>query len=359
MPHFDNIMTAGYRRVIRPHIFRKTHDDPEVAHEWVLNTLERCSNSQRLLRLLRSIFRPVNAPVDVLGMRFPNRVGLAAGYDKNAVALPAWEALGFGFCVIGTVTREVQAGNPRPRQFRLVEDEALVNRMGFNNDGAATICQRLRACPKLGIPIWVSIGKSAITKLEDAPIEYYELTRAVFPFADVIEVNVTSPNTPGLRTLLDTKPLNDILRAVQAGNLEKAADGQTKPVVLKLSPDSQPDELDTQIEAALSHGINGFTATNTSTGRLDFSLKSPEIPETGGLSGEPLFDASIAVVKHVARNVNGLTPIIAAGGISAADDVRQMIDAGASLVQIFTALVYEGPFVVRTLARALAQYEPI
>ncbi len=227
--------------------------------------------------------------------------------------------------------------------------------MGFNNDGVSAIAARLAGYPQHPIPIWVSIGKSAATKLEDAPIEYYELTHAVWEFADVIEVNVTSPNTPGLRNLLEQKPLSNILQAVQSANHERAGEGMGKPIVLKLSPDSSESALYQQIEVALSNGVNGFTATNTTVRRGPFSLASGNAltSEAGGLSGRPLYNFALDAVRFVHRATNGLTPIVAAGGIGSADDAKRMVDSGAALVQIFTGLVYNGPYFVRTLARKL------
>lgn len=351
--HLDTIMTAVYRRIILPYIFRKTAKDPEDAHDWVLARLARDSHVPEKLERLRKLFKPISDPVTVAGITFPNRVGLAAGYDKNAVAVPAFAAMGFGFVVVGTVTRDQQDGNQRPRQWRLARDEALVNAMGFNNDGVEAVAQRLRCLRELAIPIWVSIGKSKNTPNEQAAREYYELILNLGPYADVVEVNVTSPNTPGLRNLLEPEPLGEILQAVDDANRRLSGDNVLKRVVLKHSPDSSPRQIAKQIEVALDNGVVGFTDTNTTVKRNQLYLRSPSVPESGGLSGRPLFKYALEVVKHVSRTTNGRVPIIAVGGIMSADDAKRMIDAGASLVQTFTGLVYNGPWFARTLAREL------
>jgi dihydroorotate dehydrogenase len=281
-------------------------------------------------------------PVEVLGLRFPHRVGLAAGMDKDGRGLATWGALGFGHVELGTVTARAQPGNPRPRLVRLPHSRAVINRMGFNNLGVHALAARLRTAREeglVGVPVGVSIGKSKVTPVEDAVDDYLESVVALRGLADYLAVNVSSPNTPGLRSLQDAGPLRELLGAVVG-----AAAGT--PVLVKLSPDLGDGALDEALEVAGATGVGGVIATNTTLGRdgLHGSDLVTAAGQEGGLSGAPLTRRAREVVAHVATRTD--LPVIGVGGVMTGDDARAMIDAGASLVQLWTGLVYRGPALV-------------
>ena len=284
----------------------------------------------------------------VFGVRFPSPVGLAAGFDKNALALPAWEALGFGFAEIGTVTAHAQPGNPRPRMFRLPELEAVVNRLGFNNEGADAIAARLGALKQSGrwpsIPVGVNLGKSKVTPLEEATADYVSSFSKLRPFGDYFVLNVSSPNTPGLRKLQDKAALESLLAAVQAANDAR------QPLLLKIAPDLEWSAIEEIVGLVEAHRLSGIIATNTT---IDHSCVPEARREQGGLSGQPLKKRSLEVLRFLARHTK--LPVVSVGGIGSADDALERFDAGAALVQIYTGLVYEGPGLVRNILRALAR----
>lgn len=294
--------------------------DAERVHDWTLRRLARAS--PRTLALLRRRYA-VRNPVTVFGLDFPNRVGLAAGMDKDGVALPAWPALGFGFVEVGTVTWRPQRGNDRPRLFRRPAEEAIVNRMGFNNAGAGALAARIAA---VGIPLGVSLGKSRDTPLEAAVGDYVASFGAVKDRADYVAVNVSSPNTLGLRTLQNRAHLDELLAAL----------GRDKPVLVKIAPDLTEHAIGEVLQVCADRGAAGVIATNT-------------LPvEGGGLSGRPLTARSREVVAFVAKRSE--LPVIGVGGIMTVDDAARMFDAGASLVQLYTGFVYHGPRLVRQVA---------
>jgi dihydroorotate dehydrogenase len=331
-----------FERAVRPVLFRLGGGDAEQAHEFTLKRLSRLSKRRRALALLRGRYA-TSAPVDVFGVRFPNPVGLAAGMDKNGVALPAWPALGFGFVEVGTVTAHPQPGNDRPRLFRLPASEAIINRMGFNNAGAAALAERLEALGPLGVPLGVSLGKSKITPLDEAVDDYLTSYNLLRPYADYIAVNVSSPNTPGLRTLQDKSALTALLGALA---------GKT-PVLVKIAPDLSEPAIAELLEVCLSAGAAGLIATNTTLGRDGLSsIDQPRAAEAGGLSGRPLTERARKVVHFVHQETGGALPIIAVGGVLDPDDATRLFDAGASLVQLYTGFIYRGPALVRAVARS-------
>jgi dihydroorotate dehydrogenase len=317
----------AYERVARPLLFRLGGGDAETAHERTLRALERLS---RPLAAFRGPLSPPGAARTVFGVAFPNPVGLAAGMDKDGRALRAWPALGFGFVEVGTVTRHAQPGNERPRLFRLPADEAIVNRMGFNNAGAAALAERLSRLGRLAVPLGISLGKSKITPLDDAVADYAESMRLLRPYGDYFAVNVSSPNTPGLRALQDAGRLRELLSALRGG----------PPLLVKIAPDLTDDALGELIDVCLAGGVAGLIATNTTVER-----PGVQTAEVGGLSGRPLFARALEVVRFVTKQ-SGL-PVIGVGGITQPDDAARLLDAGASLVQLYTGFIYHGPALVR------------
>lgn len=338
-----------YERILRPALFAL---DAETVHEGTLALLARLGP---LLRRLRPLLDTVDHPRlgrTVWGLRFPNPIGLAAGFDKQGTCLDAWEGLGFGFVEIGTVTAVPQPGNPRPRLFRLPADRALVNRFGFNSEGAEAVAARLKAAGPRAIPVGVNIGKSLAVPLEAAAADYEASFDRLAPLADYVAVNVSSPNTPGLRDLQAPDQLRTLLSRLAARNraLPPGRAGRPRPLLVKLSPDLTPAELEDALAAATAAGIDGVIATNTTTSRA--GLHAP-FDEPGGLSGRPLAARARAVVAAVHRLTGGRLPIIGVGGLFTADDVRAMLDAGATLVQLYTGFVYGGPLTVRRICRGL------
>jgi dihydroorotate dehydrogenase len=327
---------TAFERLARPALFRIGGGDAEKAHEFTLGRLARLGGRTR--SVLRARYS-TDAPVEVFGVRFPNAVGLAAGMDKNGVALPAWPALGFGFVEVGTVTAEAQPGNDKPRLFRLRDSEAIINRMGFNNAGAAALAARLKALGPVGVPLGVSLGKSKVTPLEEAVQDY------LHPYADYIAVNVSSPNTPGLRALQDKSAIGALLGAL-AGKV---------PVLVKIAPDLTEAAIAELLEVCLSHGAAGVIATNTTLARDGLAAADqPRAGEAGGLSGRPLTEKARKVVHFVHTETGGRLPIIGVGGVMCADDASRLFDAGASLVQLYSGFIYHGPALVRSVARVAA-----
>jgi dihydroorotate dehydrogenase len=277
----------------------------------------------------------------VAGLRFGNPTGLAAGFDKSATAVAAFRAFGFGFVEVGTVTPRPQVGNPLPRLFRLPADEAVINRMGFNNDGAIAVAQRLRMSPRC-LPIGVNLGKNADTPLERALEDYCACLDELYDVGDYIVINVSSPNTPGLRTLQASANLRALLSGVQARNrsLARARQTRPRPLFVKIAPDLEPRAMGDIVEAVQVCAVDGIIATNTTTGREGLTTPTAE---PGGLSGRPLRQRSTEVIRYMFRRAQGRLPIIGVGGIFSAADAYEKICAGASLVQLYTGLIYRGP----------------
>jgi dihydroorotate dehydrogenase len=348
------VTRTAYRDVVRPLLWRV---DAESAHHGAV-TAAQLLGARPLGRALTVLggyaVGPVTgegAPVEVLGLSFPHRVGLAAGMDKDGLAVATWAALGFGHVELGTVTARPQPGNPRPRLFRLPHSAAVINRMGFNNRGVHALARRLRAARDAGlvrIPVGVSIGKSKVTPVEEAVGDYLESVAALEGLADYLAVNVSSPNTPGLRSLQDAGPLAELLTAVVGAAV-------ATPVLVKLAPDLTDDALDEALEVALAAGAAGVIATNTTLSREGVAPRerTRAEAEAGGLSGAPLTLRAREVVRHVAARTE--LPVIGVGGVMTGADARALVDAGASLVQLYTGLVYAGPALV---ADAVEQTRP-
>ena len=335
-----------FTSAVRPVLFRLGGGDAEKAHEFTLGRLAGLGAKPRAL--LRRQYA-VAAPTEVFGVKFPNPVGLAAGMDKNGTALPAWPALGFGFVEVGTVTAQAQPGNDKPRVFRLRDSEAVINRMGFNNAGAAALAARLRELGPLGVPLGISLGKSKVTPLDEAVQDYLTSYELLHPYADYIAINVSSPNTPGLRTLQDKSAVAALLGALV---------GRT-PVLVKIAPDLTEPAIAELLEVCLSHGAAGVIATNTTLARDGLQpADQPRAAETGGLSGRPLTERARKIVHFVHEETGGRLPIIGVGGIMHPDDATRMFDAGASLVQLYTGFIYGGPALVKAAATAYARSGP-
>lgn len=354
-----------YRRVIRPVFFGVAGRDAEEIHEQVLGGLALASRSPALTHAIALAAEatagapPRSLEREVFGLRFPNPIGLAAGFDKNAVAVPALAALGFGFVEIGTVTRYAQPGNPRPRLFRLVSDEALINRMGFNNQGAAVVAARLSRQPSAGIPIGVSLGKSKVTPLDQAVDDYLGSLDLLYPWGDYFAVNISSPNTPGLRDLQERDRLDALVAALVARLRERAASegrATSKPLLVKVAPDLDDRALDDVVEVCLARGASGLIAVNTTISRDALSAWVPRSlrEQVGGLSGRPLHARAVEVVARLHQRAGARLPIIGCGGVFTGDDARRLFDAGASLIQLYTSFIYSGPTIARELCRDLA-----
>ncbi len=349
-------MSWFYRTCVRPLLF--AHES-EAVHNRTLAALHWAAERPLACRALAAVHAAPELPVNLFGLRFPNPVGLAAGLDKQAAAVPVWRALGFGFSELGGVTRHAQPGNPTPRMFRAVADEALVNRMGFNNGGARALADRLAHWRELGRwpdhPVGINLGKSKVTPLDEAADDYAHSLRLLWPHADFFVVNVSSPNTPNLRQLQDKAALDEILAALQQVNAEQAKSGQPKPILVKVAPDLSFDALDEILALAGPRKLAGLVATNTTLARPETTDARCRrtYAETGGLSGRPLRARSTEVIRHLHRQTRGTLPIIGVGGISSAADAWEKITAGASLVQVYSGLVFEGPSLVAEIVQGL------
>ena len=345
-----------YRSILRPLLFRLP---PETAHELALHTLSAALRPRSLQRIAARRFqsRPFGE-VRRFGLSFPNPVGLAAGFDKNGVALRQLAALGFGFVEAGTVTHLPQPGNPKPRLFRLPLDRALINRQGFNNDGAAALAARLKGeC--LDAVLGVNIGKSRAVPVEDAVDDYLASFALVYAHADYVTINVSSPNTPGLRELQRADRLDALLGALQAKNRELSAANSRRPVPLlvKVSPDLGEGELELIVDVALRAGVDGVVATNTTTGREGLTTDGEAVKACGegGLSGAPLRERSTRVVSTLYKLSRGRLTIVGVGGVFDAQNAWEKICAGASLIQLYTGLIYMGVGVAREINEGLAR----
>ncbi|MDB4837370.1 quinone-dependent dihydroorotate dehydrogenase [Marinomonas sp.] len=326
--------------------------DPEVAHELSLDLLA-ASSRLGINKLLGGL--PDASPVDVMGLRFPNAVGLAAGLDKNADVFEVLGSLGFGFVEVGTITPKSQAGNPKPRLFRLPEHEGIINRMGFNNKGVDHLVSRVKSHRYPGV-LGVNIGKNLTTSVEDAASDYLACLTAVIPYADYITANISSPNTPGLRSLQFGENLAELISPlVSARNQYEAEHGKRVPLAVKIAPDMMDDEIKMVSDTLVEQGVDGIIATNTTLSR-DAVSGHRFAEEAGGLSGMPVRDASTHVVKTLAEHLKGTLPIIGVGGISSGVDAVEKLQAGASLVQIYSGFIYQGPELIKEAVASTDAY---
>jgi dihydroorotate dehydrogenase len=376
------VLDAGYRYLARPVLFRLGRGDAEIAHHRTVAALGRIQRHPMLLKGLARVFAAATAPRTAFGLTFPNPVGLAAGADKDGLALAGWPALGFGFVEAGTVTAVAQPGNPQPRVFRLRDSDAVINRMGFPNAGAAALAEHCADTGPIGVPLGISLGKSKVVPVEqpDAVIaDYLVSLRAVERHADYLAINVSSPNTPGLRGLQDRGALDALIEALvtEAAALGAASsdtggarhhdhddDGdhgdraprsdavRAVPILVKIAPDLDEHAIGDVLQVCHDRGVAGIIATNTTVGRPGIAPGDRGLAmETGGLSGRPLAPRALEVVRFVCRSTD--LPVIGVGGITTPDDALALLDAGATLVQLYTGLLYRGPGLNRGIVRAV------
>ncbi|MDZ7705865.1 MAG: quinone-dependent dihydroorotate dehydrogenase [Trueperaceae bacterium] len=340
---------------LKPWLFRL---EPERAHDLTMDALALAARRPgvRLLLRLMTQQRDERLVIERLGLRFPNPVGLAAGFDKDAQVLPIWPDLGFGSVEVGTVTPQPQAGNPKPRMFRLPDDEALINRLGFNNAGADAMAARFAALDERpDVPVGINLGKSRDTPLEDAADDYKATMTRLWNDADYFVINVSSPNTPGLRALQSKRYLLDLLRDLAVCAVKNSITAPPRrPILLKIAPDMSWAELDEIIDVVSYRYVSGIIATNTTVSRE--GLRTPlgtSLRETGGLSGAPLAARSREVLRYLRQHLPDEFVLVSVGGIFNADDVYERLRAGASWVQLYTALVYEGPLLIKRINEGL------
>jgi dihydroorotate dehydrogenase len=333
--------------LFRPLLFKL---DPESAHCLTLQLIRLAGNLPPAGWLLQAIFRAPEKPVEVFGLKFKNPVGLAAGYDKDGIAIQGLAALGFGHLEIGTVTLRPQPGNPRPRIFRLVEDQAIINRMGFPGKGMSNVASRMSSIVHRppSVILGVNLGKNKDTPLENAAEDYIALLRKFSTLADYLAINISSPNTEGLRRLQGRGMLESLLGAIA---LERVTWKIQCPILVKVSPDLSNEELEDALDVILRTGMDGVIATNTTLERI--GLRSPHQGEMGGLSGGPLRLRSEAILRQVLKGLDGRLPVISVGGVMSPEDAKRRLDMGAALVQIYTGLVYNGPGLVQKIIRAV------
>ncbi len=331
--------------IIRSWLFRQ---DAERTHEFALGILKRWHNTPLSLFWKQSV---PDKPCKVMGIRFPNPVGLAAGLDKNGECIDAFGQMGFGFVEIGTITPVAQPGNDKPRLFRLVSDEAIINRMGFNNEGVDKLLDNVKATSYKGV-LGINIGKNKVTPEEEAINDYLICLEKVYPYADYVTINISSPNTPGLRNLQHGTALDDLLSKLKASQAElhKKHDRYV-PLVVKIAPDLTADEVTVMAKSLLNANIDGVIATNTTLARDN--LTDLQASEAGGLSGRPLQDKSTDVIRHLSNELQGKMPIIGVGGINSAAAAKEKLAAGASLVQVYTGFIYHGPKLIKEVVNGL------
>lgn len=332
--------------IMRKWLFSK---DAEQSHDLTLRLLKRYANTPLAWFWRQQVEAK---PVTVMGIEFPNPVGLAAGLDKNAECIDAFAQMGFGFIEVGTVTPKPQEGNPKPRLFRIPEREAIINRMGFNNLGVDYLVERVQRAKYKGV-LGINIGKNKATAEADAVHDYVHCMRKVYAFASYITVNISSPNTPGLRAFQHGDALHQLLASLKQTQAELATEhGRYVPLAVKIAPDLDNDGIAAMAAALIEHQIDAVIATNTTLSR-DAVVGCKHADEAGGLSGKVLFDASTAVVKQLAEHLQGKLPIIAVGGIDSAAAAQAKLAAGASLVQVYTGFIYHGPQLIRTIVNDL------
>ncbi len=339
-----------YKNLVFP-ILKKI--DPEKVHYAIMDLLVFAHKVPFASTIIKSLycFEDKSLEREVFGLKFKNPVGLAAGFDKNAKWIDELSNLGFGFIEIGTVTPKAQDGNPKPRLFRLAEDEAIINRMGFNNEGSLKAADLLKL-RKSQLIIGGNIGKNKLTPNEEALSDYEIAFDDLHPFVDYFVVNVSSPNTPGLRELQDKKPLSKILNSLKKANQNKETQ---RPILLKIAPDLTESQLDDIVEITLATKIDGLIATNTTIAREPLKTSADDVSEigAGGLSGKPVKDKSTAVIAYLSEKSKGVFPIIGVGGIQTAEDALEKLEAGAALVQVYSGFIYEGPGMVKRICKGI------
>ncbi len=340
-------------RLIRPLLFRL---NPEQAHHLTISLTRLAGKIPAIASLLSHWYQAPARPVQAFGLNFRNRIGLAAGYDKDGLGWRGLACLGFGHIEVGTVTPLPQSGNPQPRVFRLPEANAIINRMGFPGQGAAYVASQLTGRRPAGLILGVNLGKNQDTPLENAAQDYISLTRTFAPLGDYLAINVSSPNTIGLRRLQTRQALETLLAEIAEVRSQQAAIlNRPVPVLVKLAPDLNDVELDDAIEAVTRAGMDGVIATNTTINRATLSSRNDKETrlaiESGGLSGAPLRQISTDMIRKIARRTNGKLPIIGVGGIMSVEDVNEKLEAGAVLVQLYTGLVYGGPGLVSRIIK--------
>ena len=342
-----------YKSLLKPLLFLKK---PEAAHHLTFDLTKLTFNLPVVQSALKANFR-LDDPLlerEVFGLKFKNPVGLAAGFDKDAKLIDEMAMLGFGFIEIGTLTPKPQEGNPQPRLFRLPQDEALINRMGFNNGGVLEAVERLKK-RKSDVIVGGNIGKNKVTPNENAVDDYLYCLEALHPYVDYFVVNVSSPNTPNLRDLQEKEPLKALLSAVKSANDKKE---KPKPILLKIAPDLTDGQLDDIIEIVLETEIDGVIATNTTSDRsaLKTDKNQVEAIGAGGVSGKVLKNRSTEVIRYLNQKSIGAFPIIGVGGIYSAEDAIEKLQAGASLVQVYSGMIYEGPSLIKRIKKGLLAY---
>ncbi len=351
-------MSLLYRTLLRPAVFLQ---DSERAHSRVLAVLSKMSRTRFSLSMLGALYRSPDLPVNVFDIDFPNPIGVAAGMDKNGAAVPSWQSIGYGFCEIGGVTLHEQPGNPKPRMFRINKEKALINRMGFNNIGANALQEQLQFWKDKGLwpdsPVGINLGKSKVTPLEEAPSDYSGSIKILWNHADFFVINVSSPNTPGLRDLQESKNLDSIIKNCCEINKQKSVEKGTseKPLLVKIAPELGDGFLEDIVKLVKKYKLSGIVATNTTIQRPKAKHQSSEkvYQEKGGLSGAPLKDQSTEMIRKIFKMTNGKVPIIGVGGILTADDAWEKIKAGASILQLYTGLVFEGPGIAKSIVKGL------
>lgn len=339
-------------QLIRNYLFQQ---DPEDIHEKTIQALRLLEDSAPGKTLLKMIyhFRDERLETKLWDMKFPNPVGLAAGFDKNAEVYHALASLGFGFIEVGTLTPQGQPGNPKPRLFRLPEHQAVINRMGFNNHGAYLASQHLVGFAYSDVPIGINIGKNKGTPNVEAASDYSKCMDMLYAYGHYFVLNISSPNTPNLRDLQETANLRLLIRTVREKAAEMEARGiRKKPILLKVAPDMSDEHMHDVVHAAVAEGISGIIATNTTLSR-EAVANHPKAGEAGGLSGRPLTERSTEWVKQIYQEVGDKVPIIGVGGIFTGEDAYRKIRAGASLVQVYTGMIYQGPGIVKQINKKL------
>ncbi len=353
-------MNTLYEYFIRPAVF-KMFKDAESAHDKALTALRLFSKMKPAVAIMEHFNQnngrlPAQKPIEAFGLKFPNIVGLAAGFDKQARCWPALGALGFGHVEIGTITNKAQSGNEKPRLFRYPKFEAAVNSFGFPNDGADEIARRLSHGPKKGkrsFPLGINIGKSKVCPLESAVDDYLESFRKLVSYADYVAINISSPNTPNLRELHDKKYLSVLLRELQKENRAIALKNKGKPLplLLKIAPDLTFAQLDEILEVVEEAELGGIIATNTTIERPEYM---GDVEKKGGLSGAPLMRKALDIVRYIVGRSEGKLPVVGSGGINSLEDADRFLSVGAVLIQIYTGMIYRGPFFARDIAKANA-----